>query len=100
MKNKLFIIVAASLAMLTAMPEEAAAQGFLNKIKQKAENAVLNAIGLTGGEEQQKEQETVSEDKTDAEVQRQPSATDRIPNMRQSRVVWDGEVKPSSAADH
>ncbi len=86
----------ASLGLLVAFPQQADAQKFLNKIKEKAESKILSAIGLnTEQPAQQKEAE-----QEEQAVPKQPSATDRLPKLRQSRVVWDGEVRPSTAADH
>ncbi len=85
-------------AFLAVMPCESYAQGFLGKLKQKAENKFLNAVGVKT-EEEAPEEEPV-QDNGEQAFQQPASATDKIPKLRRSNVVWDGEVKPSSAADY
>ncbi len=86
-------------AFLTAMPCESHAQGFLGKLKQKAENKFLNAVGVKTEQEAPPQEEPIQNNEEPA-FQQPASATDKIPKLRRSNVVWDGEVKPSSAADY
>lgn len=86
-------------ALLVAMPCESHAQRFLDKLKQKAEDKILNAIGLGSEDKQLPQNET--DVKEDEQAYQQPaSASDKIPKLRQSSVVWDGQVTPSKAADY
>ena len=82
------------MAALAALPADAGAQGFLKKIKQKAEKT----IGKVTGTETPAD-ETASDAGADEADAAKPTATDRLPKLRQSSVVWDGEVTPSRAAD-
>ncbi len=84
---------------LVAMPGESHAQGFLKKLKDKAEDKLMNAIGL-GSKEEQQPQNEVDMEETEQAYQQPASATDKLPKLRQSSVVWDGQVTPSTAADH
>ncbi len=85
--------------LMVAMPSESYAQGFLNKLKEKAENKLMNAIGL-GSNEEEKPQEEASMEEAEEAYQQPASAAEKIPKLRQSSVVWDGQVTPSTAADY
>ncbi len=85
--------------LFVAMPCESYAQGFLNKLKEKAENKLMNVIGL-GSNEEEKPQDEADMEEAEQEYQQPASATDKIPKLRQSSVVWDGQVTPSTAADY
>lgn len=80
-------------ATLATLPCEADAQGFLKKLKQKAEKVVGKTMGV---ETQEEDTAPTPKDDTPAGT---PTATDRLPKLRQSSVVWDGEVQPSKAAN-
>ncbi len=97
MKRIAIGILAACLMM--ASPADLHAQGFLKKLKDKAEDKLMNAIGL-GSKEEQLPQNEVKMEEAEQEYQQPASATDKIPKLRQSCVVWDGQVTPSTAADH
>lgn len=92
MKTKTLFTALMCVAALAALPDDAGAQGFLKKIKQKAEKT----IGKVTGTETPGKEIAPETDDTDAG---KPTATDRLPKLRQSSVVWDGEVTPSRAAD-
>lgn len=77
-------------AALTLAPHEADAQGFLKKLKQKAEKV----MGKTADAEEETDA-SADQDNTAAAT---PTATDRLPKLRQSTVVWDGEIQPSRAS--
>ncbi len=85
---------------LIAMPSESHAQNFLKKLKEKAEDKIMNAIGLGSKEEGQPAQNEADMEEAEQAYQQPASATDKIPKLRQSSVVWDGQVSPSTAADH
>lgn len=84
------VITLMCVAALTLAPHEADAQGFLKKLKQKAEKV----MGKTADAE---EETDASADQANT-LAATPTATDRIPKLRQSTLVWDGEVQPSSAS--
>lgn len=86
--------------MMLAMPADLQAQGFLKKLKQKAESAVNKAVGIDTGEESAANDTEQTDKRADNPFANQPSATDKLPKLRQSNVVWDGEVTPSTAADY
>lgn len=96
MNNKLmkkrWIIILCTVGCCILAPADAEAQGFLKKMKQKAEKA-LNKV--TGVDEEPKEESAPTNENPMAST---PTATDRIPKLRQSTLVWDGEVRPSSAS--
>ena len=94
MRTRTLFTAIICVAALAALPADAGAQGFLKKIKQKAEKT----IGIVTGTETPAE-ETASDTGADEADAVKPTATDRLPKLRQSSVVWDGEVTPSRAAD-
>jgi len=89
--RKLFIAIAA-LGLLCA---PAQAQGFLNKLKEKAEQAVSGNIGEALGVPSESAQSTSMTDGSDT-----PAAVtgeQALPAKRASTFGWDGPVTPSSA---
>ncbi len=84
--------------MMASVPCESHAQGLLGKLKQKAEDKFLNAVGIKTEKEVPQEEEVA--DEQDPASMQPASASDKIPKLRRSNVVWDGEVKPSTAADY
>lgn len=90
--KKRWIIILCTAGCCMLAPADAEAQGFLKKMKQKAEKA-LNKV--TGVDEEPKEESAPTNENPMAST---PTATDRIPKLRQSTLVWDGEVRPSSAS--
>ena len=89
MKQKTLGILAAVL-MLAAAPADTHAQSFLKKLKQKAEKAVNKVVGI----EEEPEAETIVNEENAGS---KPTATDRVPKLRQPTFVWDGQVSPSTA---
>lgn len=90
MKTRIVGILAAVL-MLAAAPADTHAQGFLKKLKQKAEQAVNKVVGI---EEEPPTETVVNEENAGSK----PTATDRVPKLRQPSFVWDGQVSPSTAS--
>lgn len=89
--KKLFIAIAA-LSLLCA---PAQAQGFLNKLKEKAEKAAGGNIGNPFGVSSEEEQPLSTMPDSDA-----PAAVtgeQALPAKRASTFGWDGPVTPSSA---
>lgn len=89
MKQKALGIIITALVL--AIPADTCAQGFLKKLKQKAESAVNKVVGL---EEEEPEPEVVVDEEN---VGSKPTANDRVPKLRQTTFVWDGQVSPSTA---
>ena len=94
MRTRTLFTAIICVAALAALPADAGAQGFLKKIKQKAEKTISIVTGTETPAE-----ETASDAGADEADAVKPTATDRLPKLRQSSVVWDGEVTPSRAAD-
>ena len=89
MKKQTLGILAA--VLMLAAPANTHAQGFLKKLKQKAEQAVNKVVGV---EEEPQAEPVVNEENAG----KQPTATDRVPKLRQATFVWDGQVTPSQAS--
>lgn len=90
MKKNVLLIPVCILALAFLMPATAHCQGFLKKLKQKVENAVV------GTDE--------SEDNTDWDSEEgetenaTPTPTDRIPKLRIATSSWDEMIQPSKAS--
>lgn len=91
-KRWIIIICATGCWMLTSTDVQA--QNFLKKLKQKAEKAIEKVIDQENNDDKKK-----NEDKEEEIPVGTPSAIDRLPKLRKSTVVWDGEVQPSRAVD-
>ena len=89
MKKQTLGILAA--VLMLAVSTDTHAQGFLKKLKQKAEKAVNKVVGV----EEEPQAETVINEEN---AGKQPTATDRVPKLRQPTFVWDGQVTPSTAS--
>lgn len=89
--KKIVILLTALLMFSTS---DADAQGFLKKLKQKAQQAV----GLSKTEES--EQTTENDDKSSADVSNLTVAqgSDIVPKRKTVTITWDGTVTPSSAS--
>jgi len=99
---KRLITLLSLFAVLAVAAPEISAQGFLKKLKDKAENAVGGAIMKKLGLEDTKTETSVevqADEVEDDGPTGTPTATDRIPKLRQSSVVWDAQVVPSRASD-
>ncbi|MBQ3606658.1 MAG: hypothetical protein II991_00010 [Bacteroidales bacterium] len=100
---KRIITLMSLLAVLAAASPDISAQGFLKKLKDKAENAVGGALMKTLGLEDSgtsENQTVVQESPAGPESPLGPvSASDQIPKLRVSSVVWESEVVPSRATD-
>lgn len=95
MKKILYLL----LLLGVAFSQPVQAQGFLEKMKQQAENAMNqagNAMNKVVGVEQD-----ATADKAEEQTQpvKTPTVTDRIPKLRRTTVSWDDVVKPSTASD-
>lgn len=88
MKTRTLTVLAVLLLMGTA---DVNAQGILKKLKQKAENAVTKVAGLDNGE-----QTAVNDGDSDGAMA-VPQGSDIIQKRKQTTLLWDGVVKPSTA---
>ena len=93
MKQKTLGIIIAALVL--AIPTDTYAQGFLKKLKQKAESAVNSAVNKVVGLEEEEPEAEFEIDEENAGSK--PTANDRVPKLRQTTFVWDGQVSPSTA---
>lgn len=91
--KKIVMMMAALLMLSTA---DANAQGFLKKLKQKAQQAVMG--------NQEESEETSEESRSDSDEPADPSkmavaqGSDIVPKRKTATVTWDGTVTPSSAS--
>lgn len=90
MMIKNILIVALACAALL-VPAEADAQGFLKKLKQKAQQAV----GLTADRQEESGENVEQTDGNNISV---PSGSDIVPKRRTVTLNWDGIIKPSTAS--
>ena len=87
--KKLAIAIAAMLMLGMA---DASAQGFLNKLKQKTQQAVFGTRSQDSEPEQEQGQQTDNE--SDMAV---AQGSDIVPKRKTSTVTWDGIITPSTA---
>ena len=81
-----------ALALLACMGADVSAQGFLNKLKQKALQAAK-----VNSEEAEEEAQTPKVESGDASNLSIAQGSDIIPKRRTSTVTWDGVLTPSTA---
>lgn len=93
--------IAALLLVMAVLPNETEAQGFLKKLKERAEQAVTNTLRAPAEAASTTEQHATPEAAPAPEEEpfATVSASDRVPKLRQSKVVWYDEVRPSQATD-
>ena len=92
---KKIVMVMAALLMLSMA--DANAQGFLKKLKQKAQQAVLGNQGEES-EEPSEEPQMESDEPADPSKLAVAEGSDIVPKRKTSTVTWDGTVTPSSAS--
>lgn len=95
--KKTIMMMAALLMLSTA---DASAQGFLKKLKQKAQQTVLG--NQENRKESQDEQQTDSDEPADASNLSVAQGSDIVPKRKTVTITWDGVITPSkssSAAD-
>ncbi len=94
MKKLMMMLVA--LLMLSTV--DANAQGFLKKLKQKAQ------VVMGGKEESEENEDASDEQQSESDEPADPSnlavaqGSDIVPKRKTSTIVWDGTVTPSSAS--
>ena len=87
--KKILFLLAALLMLSTA---DANAQGFLKKLKQKAQSAV----GIPGGEEEESRGKTVDSDEpADPSKLAVAQGSDIVPKRKTSTITWDGTITPA-----
>ena len=85
------------LVALLSFPTDMNAQGFLKKLKQKAQQAVMGNQ-VEESEESSEEPQTVSDEPADPSKLAVADGSDIVPKRKTSTVTWDGTVTPSSAS--
>ena len=91
MKKMMFML--AALLMLSTV--DANAQGFLKKLKQKAQAVV---VGASEDEESIEQNDAESDEPADPSNLVVAQGSDIVPKRKTSTVTWDGTVTPSSAS--
>ncbi len=99
MKHNIIYTTLLAFALFTAMPVESYGQGFLKKLKDKAEKAVSKAVGVDTEVEEKHSLAESGNDTDNNPLANQASAAEKLPKLKQTTVVWDGEVTPSKAAN-
>ena len=92
--KKIVMMMAALLMLSTA---DANAQGFLKKLKQKAQQAVMGNH-VEESEETSEEPQTVSDEPADLSKLAVAEGSDIVPKRKTSTITWDGTITPSSAS--
>ncbi|MBR4275494.1 MAG: hypothetical protein IKQ32_00825 [Prevotella sp.] len=90
--KKMMFMLAALLMFSTA---DADAQGFLKKLKQKAQQAVL---GNQATSENVEEQQVENDEPADPSNLAVAQGSDIVPKRKTATITWDGTVTPSSAS--
>ena len=92
MKKILFLM--AALLMLSSA--DVHAQGFLKKLKQKAQQAVMG--NQKESEEESKPQQADNDEPADASNLAVAQGSDIMPKRKTATITWDGTITPSSAS--
>ena len=90
--KKIVFMLAALLMLSTA---DANAQGFLKKLKQKAQAAV---VGTSEDEESEEQNDADSDELADPSKIAVAQGSDIVPKRKTSTITWDGTITPSSAS--
>ena len=89
--KKIVMMLAAVLVLSTT---DASAQGFLKKLKQKAQAA----MGSSSQDEESEEQQADSDEPADPSKIAVAQGSDIVPKRKTSTITWDGTITPSSAS--
>ena len=81
-------------ALLMLSTADANAQGFLKKLKQKAQAVVVG----TSEDEESEEQNDADDDTVDPSKITVAQGSDIVPKRKTSTVTWDGTITPSKAS--
>ena len=90
--KKIVMMMAALLMLGTA---DTNAQGFLKKLKQKAQSAVA---GIVGVEDESESQQADSDEPADPSNLAVAQGSDIVPKRKTATITWDGTITPSSAS--
>lgn len=90
MKKNVLLIPVCMLALAFLMPATAHCQGFLKKLKQKVESAVIGT--------DESEESTDSDLEEGAPENANPTPADKIPKLRIASSSWDELIQPSKAS--
>ncbi|MBE6260902.1 MAG: hypothetical protein E7107_08805 [Prevotella sp.] len=92
--KRIMFMLAALLMLSTA---DANAQGFLKKLKQKAQAAVSSITG-TENEDSEEQQDADSDEPADPSNLTVAQGNDIVPKRKTSTITWDGTITPSKAS--
>jgi hypothetical protein len=84
-------------ALLMLSTADANAQGFLKKLKQKAQAAVSSITG-TENEDSEEQQDADSDEPADPSNLTVAQGNDIVPKRKTSTITWDGTITPSKAS--
>ena len=93
MKKVLFLLA----VVLMSDATDANAQGFLKKLKQKAQAAVSSIKG-TDNEDSEEQQDADSDEPADPSNLTVAQGSDIVPKRKTSTITWDGTITPSTAS--
>ena len=92
-------IIIATMALATIGATEVNAQGFLKKLKQKAEAAMGGAMGANAQQAAEDEAEySSSAQAANSQDINVPQGSDIVPKRHTSTIIWDGVITPSTAS--
>ena len=92
--KRIMFMLAALLMLSTA---DTNAQGFLKKLKQKAQTAVSSITG-TENEDSEEQQDADSDEPADPSNLAVAQGSDIVPKRKTSTITWDGTITPSKAS--
>ena len=94
--KKIVMMMAALLMLSTA---DANAQGFLKKLKQKAQQVVMgNQVESEEANERSEEQQSYNDEPADPSNLAVAQGSDIVPKRKTVTITWDGTITPSSAS--
>ncbi len=94
---KKIVMMMAALLMLSMA--DANAQGFLKKLKQKAQQAVMgNQVESEEANERSEEQQSYNDEPADPSNLAVAQGSDIVPKRKTVTITWDGTITPSSAS--
>ena len=94
--RKIFITI---MALATIGVADVNAQGFLKKLKQKAEAAMGGAMGASAQQAAEEEAEySSSAQAANSQDINVPQGSDIVPKRHTSTIIWDGVITPSTAS--
>ena len=85
-------------ALLMLSTADADAQGFLKKLKQKAQQTISGSDNNEESEEAEESNDADEGDAPDPSKMSIAQGSDIVPKRKTSTIVWDGTITPSSAS--